>query len=90
MLTLFFWLIFGVLGGWTVALVAYPDGVGGRTTLSGIIGAVGGLIGGALTHYALHKSFNSGFDGGSILGAVVAAVLLASVYNFILRKYDGR
>jgi uncharacterized membrane protein YeaQ/YmgE (transglycosylase-associated protein family) len=83
MLNVFFWLLFGVLGGWTVALIAQPEAIPKRATSSSIFGALGGMVGGVLTQYISHQPIISGFNGPSLLVAVVVAVVFAVVCNFI-------
>ena len=86
MLNVFFWLIFGILGGWTVALIAEPEAVPKRASSSGVVGALGGMLGGALTQYLAHQSVIAGFNGPSILVAVVVSVIFSAVYNFFLSR----
>ena len=88
MLNILFWLIFGVLGGWTVALIAQPEAVPKRASGSGLIGAVGGMLGGALTQYVSHQPIVGGFNGPSILVAVIIAVILSILFNFILSRHQ--
>lgn len=83
MLNIIFWFIFGILSGWTVALIAQPEAILRRVAGSGIVGALGGLFGGILARILEHRPVVDGFDGPSILVAVIMAVLLASVFNFI-------
>lgn len=85
MLNIFFWIIFGVLSGWTVALIIRPGAGLKRIAGSGVVGAIGGVFGGAVSRILLHRPVIDGFDGPSILIAVLTAVILASVFNFIFR-----
>lgn len=87
MLNIFFWIIFGVLSGWTVALIAYPEAVLKRIAGSGFVGAFGGVLGGVISRLLAHRPVIDGFDGPSILVAVVTAVVLAIVFNFIFRGH---
>lgn len=88
MLNIFFWLIFGVLGGWTVALIAQPEAVPKRAGGSGAFGAMGGMLGGILTQYLTHRPVVDGFNGPSILAAVIVAVIVASIFNLIIKKHE--
>ena len=88
MLNVFFWLVFGVLGGWTVALIAQPEAVPKRASGSGLIGAFGGMLGGALTQYVSHQPIIAGFNGPSILVAVIVAVIVSSIFNLFLSRHQ--
>lgn len=88
MLNILFWIIFGVLAGWTVALIAQPDAVPRRATGSGLIGAIGGMLGGALTQYVSHQPIVGGFNGPSILAAVIIAVIFSTIFNLILSRHQ--
>jgi len=85
MLNIIFWFIFGVLSGWTVALIAHPEADLKRIASSGVVGAIGGVFGGAVSRVLTHRPVIDGFDGPSILVAVLTAIILASVFNFIFR-----
>lgn len=88
MLNILFWLIFGVLGGWTVALIAQPKVEPKRANGSGLIGAIGGMFGGALTQYLSHQQIVGGFNGPSILIAVIVAVIFSTIFNLILSRHQ--
>jgi hypothetical protein len=89
MLNIFFWLIFGILGGWTVALIAQPEAVPKRATGSGIVGAIGGIFGGGFTQYATHRPIVGVFNGPSILFAVIVGVIFAVIFNLILSQRNA-
>lgn len=86
MLELSFWLIFGLLSGWAVALFAEPDAAPRRIGRSGIYGAIGALVGGWVARYFARGQFMGGFDGESILVAAVAAIIAASVFNLVTSR----
>lgn len=86
MLELAFWLVFGLLSGWAVALVAEPGAASNRVGRSGLSGMIGGLVGGGLARYLLDKELIGGFDGVSIMAAVVVAVIFASIFNLVVTK----
>ena len=88
MLNIFFWIIFGALGGWTVALIAQPEAVPKRAGASGIFGAMGGMLGGILTQFLTHRPVIDAFNGPSILAAVIVAVIVSSIFNLIVKKHE--
>ncbi|MFI5275606.1 MAG: GlsB/YeaQ/YmgE family stress response membrane protein [Candidatus Saccharimonadales bacterium] len=88
MFNILFWFIFGVLGGWTVALIVEPEAVPKRASGSGLVGAFGGMLGGALTQYISHQPIVAGFNGPSILVAVIVAVILSTIFNVFLGRHQ--
>lgn len=87
MLNIIFWVIFGVLSGWTVALIAQPKAELRRIAGSGAAGIIGGVFGGMVAQLLMHQPVVAGFNGPSILLAVLTAVVLASVCNFIFKGH---
>ena len=86
MLNICFWLIFGILSGWIVAIIARPEAMAKRAIATGFVGAVGGLLGGGLTQYISAHRVVGGFNGQSIAVSVIAAVILAVLFNAICCK----
>lgn len=87
MLNIFFWVVFGVLSGWTIALIAQPEAAFRQIAGSDIVGALGGVLGGVLARLLTHQPVIDGFDGPSILIAVLIAVAVACVFNFIFNGH---
>jgi len=87
MLELFFWLVFGLVSGWAVALVAEPQAASKRVGRSGLFGMLGALVGGGLARYFIDSRLIGGFNAMSLLIAVVAAILFASIFNLVTTRW---
>jgi hypothetical protein len=87
MLELFFWLTFGFLSGWAVALIAEPQAAPRRIGRSGLYGMLGAFIGGGLVRYFSGKPLIDGFDAMGIVIAIATAVVFASAFNLFVAKW---
>jgi hypothetical protein len=86
MLTLSFWLLYGVLGGLIVALAVQPPVPPKRIAKSMAVGVAGAALGGWVGQISSGNPFIGGFNAGSILLAAMSAVLLAIAFNFAAGK----
>lgn len=84
MINMFFWIAFGSITGWTIAIMHKEKGVRRTSTLIGV-GAMGGIAGGlagaALEAQNLEYQTNPGDIMFAVFGATLFVILSALTFN---------